>query len=119
MRISYNYQYRDYPEAPELTSKSIAIGKLTSWPVGVLVFLFVAGGVENWLRDIGVNHDAALWIAWLGGVIGVPLLLIKLRAKAFEKLNKRYMEQLKRWQSTDPQRYLRAAQELQRRQNTK
>lgn len=119
MRISYQYEYRDYPEASNLTSISIAIGKLTSWPVGVLVYLFGAAGVEKLLRCIGVNHDAATWIAFLGGVILVPLLLIKLRKYAFEKLNKRYMEKLKQWQSTDPQRYLRAAQELQRKQNAK
>ena len=85
MRI--HFQYKNYPGAPELTAKSLKIGKLTH-PMCALMFGSMLGMA---LMMPFVNMEPMICcMILLVCAFGMPIYLMSVRKKKFAKLDEEY-----------------------------
>ena len=125
MKITYRYEYKDYPEAPELTRNSILVGRMTGTHAKIIFSVIIYLIVFILLKNTG-KFDPTEQTSQII-MMGVPALAVaaalplckKIRDNVNSKLDQQYTEILENLRQTDPQRYTRAVQEIQRRQNRK
>ena len=113
--MTIHYEAKDYPCAPKLTRKSKRIGYLTCGTFVTFVYgsfiMIVGNGI---LMSLNVKEDVAMWLS-VAAVVAVYFLLKNVRKKAFAKMDKQYMEELRKWQEADPEKYAEAVRLLQQR----
>ena len=116
---SYNYQYQDFPGAPELTKKSRIVGSLTAMPGYVLFGMVCVCCVGVIVTGIGLKGTIASLITLASPFLILPPVFKKVRENYNEKLHQKYIAKLNVMRDTNPAQYMQIVQELQRRQNAK
>ena len=125
MKITYRYEYKDYPEVPELTRISTRVGRMTGTRAKIIYSVIIYLIVFIFLDSTG-KFDSTEQTSQII-MLGVPALAVAavlplcktIRDKIHSRLDQKYKEKMENMRQTDPQRYMRAAQEIQRRQNRK
>ena len=109
-----NYEYKNFPGAPELTKKSKTVGYLSCWPFWLLCGgLFLGAIVSAMLINIGISEDMATPIGIVGAAALSRYLLKSWRDKTNEKLQQQYIAKLNVLKDTNPAEYYQIVQSLQ------
>lgn len=119
--MTVRYEYKDFPGNKKLTKKSKKIGYYTGTPgmilFGIFIFLidifliFLLFGEEESDSPIAVLSFIVLFVL---SMYGLHRLLIKYRDHAYQKLTKKYIQELEKLQQTNPAEFAKIMRELNR-----